>query len=163
MILFILPILSIGCVTEYKGSGPNLDLKGAQAEDEIKKFSLEEAYWSQGPFLRYSEEKTAYTIESVSPFIKKVSPEASRKIETVMVWRQAQLITLGIGIVGLVAGLSATDASTQNSFYNLSLLGSCSSIAVGFVWPGMLASAASQYNQDLRKGFTPSLGMNFNF
>lgn len=152
-----------GCATEYKGRDPDFKLSGAAARTEIENFSLDDNYWHQGVFLRMGPEGTAYTLPSLEPLVAKVSSEAAARVQTAKTLRKIQLLTSLATLGMLVAANLTEDDSTKIALYTGVLVGAGSTITLGFVFPGYLASAAKDYNRDLRARFSPALGLNYSF
>jgi len=149
-----------GCVTspvDYTGPHPDFSLKGEATQTEIKKFSLNDSYWAGYPF-EMGPQDTKYTLRSLRPIIKDVSPAADRKY--------SHLETLGIvelsllaGTVGFfIAGTIAPEGSTRTALYTAELACAIPGIFVlPFVNSGIATSAAKTYNRDLKERFTPGL------
>lgn len=138
----IILIFCASCAHKYQGSGPNLNLKGPAAVEEYHRFKMESI---PGFSVRLGRDQTRYTVDSVLPFVKEVSPEANQKFETAKNWRRAQEISLLIGVFGLAGYL----IDSRNDFYKgMAYGGSIVSLGFGFVWD--LDGGIKIYNDDLK-------------
>jgi hypothetical protein len=159
--------ISTGCATgpkptDYAGPGPRLGLRGAEAQKEIKKFSLNED-GDRGNFYEVGVEKAAYTVESFNPIVGKVSPEAANSLRKGAHWSEAGLIGVGVSVGGLIAATVSSDANARSDFSNVSILGSIIGLGCYLVAPFMVMAVPAEYNRDLRRQLSPELGMNFSF
>lgn len=156
-----------GCITDYKGREPDFTLKGAAAQNEYERFHFDESYWVQSPiaFTMGPEDRAIpYTVDSLKPMIKEVSPEAWDIYKRSRIWRQAgwySLVGAGIILVSAYADGDGKFFSRDQSVAYYSLIG----LSFGFalVQPYFISRAAERYNEDLKKKFTPALSMNIGF
>ena len=153
-----------GCATPYKGSPPDLSLKGDAAKAEYEKFKLEESYWDQGYFLTMGPERIRYTLPSMEPVVEKVSPQATEKLAQVHDLRTAQNIVFGVVLAcAVVSLLSPSNSLTRDSLAPAVFVGTMGVIGANFVMAGFLSSASKQYNQDLRDKLIPGVNVSLNF
>ena len=155
-----------GCVTNYKGKGPDFSLKGAEAQKEIERFTFGDHYMDQRPKafeMGPSGRRTVYWSDSLKPIIKNVSPEGYAELERAEWWADAWWVPYGIALGVLAAELINKDKdwhpASQAIFW--SALGT--SIGFSFYQLSVMESSAKKYNQDLKSKFAPGIGYNVDF
>lgn len=157
-LLLVLGFLIGGCATSYEGSLPNFGLKGEAAELEIQKFSLHEGYFVQmDNRLTMGLKGERYFIDSLKPVLAATSPEALQEFERAQKVRYAERAALLAASAILILNLTQDDdVVSPVAFYGL--------IGVGLGFSiykfSLMNHAAGQYNRDLVKHFTPTLGLN---
>ncbi len=151
----------IACTTPYKGSKPNLMLKGELAKNELKKFILKEnvGYFAFKNDLNHKR----YTAKSMEPLVKLVSPAGFLNLEKRNKWYSWQLYILGLGIAGLIGGLLIDDKSTKEALFGTSLIGSISSIGISYYVSAISSKASLLYNEDLKKKLGFSVGISYDY
>ncbi len=164
MNLLWLPIFFfVSCATTYKGPNPDFSKTGDAAQEEIKKFSFEEDYWTQGYFYRMGPDRQAHTLGSLRPVIENTSTEATALLDKGEKWHQAALVGIGVAIISLVGAAMSHNKSVQNPLYGVSIAGSAFSLTSSFISAAKLKDGAVQYNKDLRSKFNPKITYNWKF
>lgn len=152
-----------GCISTYRGPIPNLELRGAEAEQEYQKFKFVEGFWSQGQ-VHFTMEQSGkgYFTSSLEPTITEVSPKAWQIVEDSKVWRYVALGSLA-GMIAMLVIQSNQDRffNSDQTYLYYGLLGV--SLTGSLMRASYLSDAATQYNQDLRHKLTPALSLNFSF
>lgn len=153
------------CASAYKGPEPDFRQTGAAARAEADKFTLDESphFEGRGSWFEMGNQKDWYTVSSLQPLIEQVSPEAGVIVRRAQVWRTAQWIVLGAAVAAGVAAATNEHRSSRDMIAFGALLAGGAGVAINFHYGSLLSSAAAQYNLDLRRSFTPSLGLNWNF
>ena len=152
-----------GCATTYQGPAPNLSLTGIPAQGEIKKISFMEGYWAQGSGFKMGPEERRYTVESVQPFVQKVSPAAIEKLDSAQNYLRAGRIAIGVGDVALLLAIFAANSQSQQVLVPLFLVGIGTGAGLEIKAFSEFSSASEQYNKDLRQKLSPSMAFNFDF
>ncbi len=159
--LFLLA--TVGCsspLLRYEGKTPDLTLTGVPAQEEIRRFRLEEKECGF-PCFESDPKKREHTWESVRPMLEAVSPEAMAQYHKAEVWQNVQLYSLGVGIAGLALGLASQEENPRQTFFSLSVAGSVISILSPLFVGVMQAGIPKIYNQDLQKRLSPAVGVYF--
>lgn len=81
LLMMSLCLFLSACATNYQGRMPNLDLKGAEAEQEFRNFHLNDDFWDQALWYEMGSEKNKYYVDSLVPVMSHVSPEAKAKLQ----------------------------------------------------------------------------------
>lgn len=152
-----------GCVTTYQGPPPDLTLTGAAAEREVEKFTLSDNYWLQGYCYRIGTESEFYSVKSIQPIVEHVAPKANNTIDAAKAVRTGALVAALIAVASWVAAANVSNDSARTSYSTMGWIGLGSSLGLTFAWTGMLSSAATEYNKELKSKLTPTVGMNLSF
>lgn len=150
-----------GCATTYSGSGPNFNLKGAEANREIEKFSIDPNFFEHGvEAAKMGPERTNYWMSSLKPMITNVSPEAAKTLHRADGWFLAdQILLLGAVAVLIGANPSSTSTAWQGPFWTLWGI----SVGAGIYSNVLVSDAIDQYNHDLRQKFAPQISYQFTY
>jgi hypothetical protein len=144
-LLFAL-VTASGCVSAYKGPGPDVKLQGEDARKEYEKFAINQSWWGPGPgFFEMGQEGVIYTAESLEPVFESVSPEAAKLV-----------------ILGAVVYYFSTIDENENKFPMHAVI-ALAGAGVAIRAQGLHNKAAETYNRDLKQRFSPALTYNWNF
>jgi hypothetical protein len=153
----------VSCASTYKGPKPDFSKTGDAAQEEIKKYSFEEDYWTQGYFYRMGPDRQALTLGSLRPVIESTSTSATELLDKGEKWHQAALVGIGVAIVSIVGASMSHNHSVQNPLYGVSIAGSAFSLTSSFISAAKLKDGAVQFNKDLRSKFNPKITYNWKF
>jgi hypothetical protein len=157
-LLFAL-VTASGCVSAYKGPGPDVKLQGEDARKEYEKFAINQSWWGPGPgFFEMGQEGVIYTAESLEPVFESVSPEAAKLEDRSRNW----MLGARIVILGAVVYYFSTIDENENKFPMHAVI-ALAGAGVAIRAQGLHNKAAETYNRDLKQRFSPALTYNWNF
>ncbi len=154
-ILLLVTYVTSGCAT-HSGQLPDFNLKGAEAEREIGKYTMSESAWDGGGLIVLGNTRERYTMESFRPVIESVSPGAGAILRKSGYWRIAASVLFGGAIYALIRG---PDEVGQGVFWGL--LGG--NILANSRADNLKAEAGAQFNRDLREKFNPKVSWMWSF
>jgi hypothetical protein len=147
------------CATTYQGEAPNFKLTGAAARAEAAKFALNADHhvvW-RGDWFEMGPSGEHYSISSLRPVIDPVSPTAQENLVRARRWRIAQIGAVGTAAIAATMALALTQTPSQQTAAAVAALSAGAAFGFGFVYDSLVTSAATQFNHDLGRSFTPAL------
>ena len=144
---------------------PDLTAAGDGARAEIEKVTIHRSGQVLGlsPWVQVGPDRLKYSLSSARELIAKVSPDANRDLDFEQGLRLAQIITLGASVALMSVASSNQDISARDGQITVALLGLASSVGMGVIWYNLMSTVTDEYNQDLRRKFTPGLTLSGQF
>ena len=143
--------LGTGCATvhDFREPGPNLSLRGEEAQKEFQKHQFRETFWFQTPhYYEMGPHEIKYSLNTLRPMMENVSPASINQMDAAYGWRTAFFIVSGVGLASTIGFWIAGEEK----------------IALPIIWGTVgaqqvtrtvfalkLKSAAENYNRDLRE------------
>lgn len=163
--LFMLLLLTISCTTARKwdGKDPDLTLTGEAARQELDNYTFkEEGLFSQRTGFRMGPLETLYSLDSIAPMMKRVTPAKTEKIETIQRGLKVNKAVGWTSLALLVAGSMLQD-DLQMTLMSIGGFGA-------LWWAGrdtwlrwQLTTLSPQYNDELATRFAPRFSWNKQF